>query len=1145
MMPRKSRVALLGIVTCLLLFGGLAPFAASAQTLEDANKLATRAVELHQQGKEAEAEPLYKRALAIREKALGPNHPDLASLLNNLALIYQAGQRYGEAESLYKRALAIREKALGANHPDVARSLVNLADLHAVQARHREAEALYRRALAIRERSLSRDHPELVKLLISLADVYVAQARFAEAEPLHKRALVILERVHGPQHPEILDSLNGLAALYEGQARYAEAEPLYRRALAISEKALGSEDPDLVAPLNNLAAVLRAQARYAEAELLYKRALAISEKTLGPDHASIAALSSNLANVYFEQARYAEAESLYRRALAINERHIGPEHTRLASFLNNLAAVYKEQARYADAEALHRRALAIRERGLGPNHTDVAVSLSNLALIVMDQGRHVEAEPLHRRALAIRETALGPQHPDVAESLSHLARLYVAQARFADAEPLHKRALAIRETALGPQHPDVAESLANLAALYKTLARYAEAEPLDQRALAIRETSLGPEHPKTAASLNNLASVYVEQDRYAEAEPLLRRALAISERAFGHEHPNVAAHLNNLAVAYVAMDRHADAELLLRRALVIRETAQGAQHPDTAETELNLALVYGTTGRHAEALALMRSGTGKGVVKRTVSLRVLGAAAGSVLTKADAAAEAFEVVQMARTNEAASAINQLGIRFAAGSGELAQLIRRDQDLASEAERLDRSLIAAVSREPAQRNAGDEQRLRERLGAIGAQRREIQSTLAARFPQFAALSRPAPLSIKETQSLLLDDEALILIDVDDHSYLWVVTRTDADWLPLRVTATALEAQVKALRESLTFEVDRAFDAGLSHAIYKATLGVVAESLSTRRRLTVVTNGALSALPLQLLITTDSAGKSPGQIDWLVRSHAVTNLPSIASLRTLRGTAAASSGRQPMIAFADPVFSMTARQESPQRRAQPSIRSFTRGAKLDLRVLSESLPPLPGTRREVEAIGKVLGARVGDLRLGPDASETAVKSTRLDQYRVVYFATHGLVAGDLQQFVKSQIEPALALSFPARPDERDDGLLTASEIAELKLDADWVILSACNTAAEGRPGAEALSGLARAFFYAGARSLVVSHWDVSDRAAVDLMTGIFQAMESRPKLTHGEALRWAILAMFERAQSASDWHPRRWAPFVVVGEPKRPD
>ena len=336
--------------------------------------------------------------------------------------------RYAEAALLLERALAICERIFGPDHPDVAQSLSNLATVYRKQGRYAEAQPPHERALAIRERAFGPNHPNVAESVHELAVLYWNQGRYAEAEPLHERALAIHERTLGPDHPNVAMSLNNLAVLYGERARYAEAQPLYERALAIRERVLGPDHPDVAYSLNNLAVAYRNQGRVADAQPLHERALAIWERALGPDHPDVALSLDNLGAVYRDQGRYAEAEPVYERALAILERALGLDHPEVAFSLTGLASVYRYQGRYAEAQPLYERALAIRERALGPDHPHMVQTLVGLASLHKDQGRNAEAVTLFERALSIKGRTLAADHPDLAEIRSTLDALRAAAA---------------------------------------------------------------------------------------------------------------------------------------------------------------------------------------------------------------------------------------------------------------------------------------------------------------------------------------------------------------------------------------------------------------------------------------------------------------------------------------------------------------------------------------------------------------------------------------------------------------------------------------------------------------------------------------------------------------------------------------------
>ena len=905
---------------------------------------------------------------------------------------------------------------------------------------------------------------------------------------------------------------------------------------------------DEVEALNKRIMSLYRAGKSAEAIPLTRQMLAMLEKMLGPDHPNVAASLNNLASLYEDQGRYADSEPLFKRSLAIREKALGPDHPDVARTLSNLGSLYTNQGRYAGAEPLFKRSLAIREKALGPNHPDVAMSLNNLAVLYTNEGRYADAEPLFKRSLAIRDKTLGPDHPAVATALNNMAEFYSRQSRYADAEPLFKRSFAIREKTLGPDHPDVAASLNSLGGLYYKQGHYAEAERLYKRSLVIYEKALGPDHPNVANTLNNLAFLYDNQGRYADTEPLYKRSLAIRAKTLGPDHPDVATAMNNLAALYNNQSRYADAEPLYKRSLAIRTKTLGADHPDVAESLNNLAGVYYNQGRYAEALPLVRTTIAGDTATTWAALPVLfGAQSGKLIREAEAVDESLNVVQHASQTAAGQALNALAVRFSAGNDRLAQLVRQDQDLAAEAENLDKAILTEVSKEPSKRDAAAEQRIRDRIAAVVKERNDLQTVFTREFPDYAALSRPEPLTVKDIQPLLAADEALVVVDLaaktGAKSYVWAITRSAASWKELAVAGPDTSKAVSALRAGLDFENVKPFDTQASFELYLKILAPVEDMLRGTPRLSIVLTGALTSLPPQLLVTRDPTGKTLKDVDWLLRTHAVTVLPSIASFKVLRGKSAVADAKKPLIGFADAVFDRDL-QQNVRVAAEVTPSRGIRGAVADITELKTALQRLPETADELREVAASVKAGSADVILGPDATETRVKREKLDQYRIVYFATHGLLAGDVADYAKLNAEPALVLSLPEQPTEFDDGLLTASEVAQLKLNADWVVLSACNTASGDKPGAEALSGLARAFFYAGGRSLLVSNWEVETRSAVALMVGTFAALAANPKLSHGEALQKAMLAVIENTRHSEWADPKYWAPFVVVGEPAKP-
>ncbi len=291
------------------------------------------------QGLYDKARPWYEQCLEITEKRLGEEHPNVATSLNNLALLYDSQGKYSEAEPLYIQALALRCKLLGEEHLDVAQSLNNLAELYRSQGKYSEAEPLYIQSLELWRKLLGEEHPSVATSLNNLAELYRSQGKYSEAEPLYIQSLELWRKLLGEEHPFVATSLNNLAELYRSQGKYSEAEPLYIQALALSRQLLGEEHPFVATSLNNLAELYRSQGKYSEAEPLYIQALALSRQLLGEEHPFVATSLNNLALLYRFQGKYSEAEPLYIQALDIFEQQLGVDHPHTVIVRNNLASL--------------------------------------------------------------------------------------------------------------------------------------------------------------------------------------------------------------------------------------------------------------------------------------------------------------------------------------------------------------------------------------------------------------------------------------------------------------------------------------------------------------------------------------------------------------------------------------------------------------------------------------------------------------------------------------------------------------------------------------------------------------------------------------------------------------------------------------
>jgi len=461
---------------------------------DDPEALNQQALKLYQQDKFQEAILLEKKELAMTKRALGPDHPLTAAILNNLGRIYtdmgaytQDMGAYAQAEPLLQQALQINKKVWGSEHPDMtAKSLNSLAILYETMGDYTRAESFWQQALQIYEKALGPEHPDTAQCLAYLVRLYRTTGAYAKAEPLCQQALRIREKVLGPEHPDTADSLIELAFLYHDMGAYAQAEPLYQRALQIFQKAFGPENPRTADALKNLGRFYVETGDYAKAKPLLEQALRINEKATGSEQRGAVTTLLDLASLQEEMGDYARAESHLQQAVQICQKALGPEHPDTALSLQSLALVYMKMGAYSKAESPLQQGLQIYKKAFGLDHPRTAIGLNNLAGLYVETGAYAKAESPLQQALQIYKKAFGLDHPRTAMGLNNLAGLYVAMGDYAKGQPLYQQALQIYEKVLGPEHPDTAMSLENLGVLKCKLGELLEAKSLAQESAQVR-----------------------------------------------------------------------------------------------------------------------------------------------------------------------------------------------------------------------------------------------------------------------------------------------------------------------------------------------------------------------------------------------------------------------------------------------------------------------------------------------------------------------------------------------------------------------------------------------------------------------------------------------------------------------------------
>lgn len=914
----------------------------------------------------------------------------------------------------------------------------------------------------------------------------------------------------------------GLA--YEEQAKWLEAREVYTAGWKSLERSR-----DAAAQAQMLEAVSwchRNLNEFSPAQEWLERALRVN--TAAGYEMWVAADLTDLGNLAFHRRDFRSADNLYNRSLAIYNR-LSPDSLDAADTLNNLGTVAYARGDLQSAQDYVRSAFKIRER-LAPNSTRVAASLSNLGVVASARGDLAAAEDYYRNASKIYDK-LDPDSTDAADTLSALGGIAFSKGDLEAAHNYYNHTLKIRERIV-PDSSDVAFSLDDLGVIARARGELESAQDYFLRALKIRER-ITPNSLDVAYSHNHLGRVAYLRGALKAAGEYYRNASEIYER-FAPDSLDAAANLGDQGYVALRGGSPQEAVRLFTHAVTIVER----QRSRIPSVEARAFLV----GRYTNLYG--------GLLRADLQLDDLPAA--------------FATVERARARSMVELLGERRLDLRAPAG----LVKRQDELdegrsaayaslkdvqirlngareeLSVAEADKETQVVGKLKGQVETLGGQADELRIRLARLAIRQQELEEEIRRNSPKLAALKYPEPHDLKTAQAALDTGTLLLTYYVaQDETYLFAVTKNSINVFTLPDGEDALNSRIKSFRNKVaTYQLDLNDPSRLEEVnrqaeeMYDLLVRPARALVNQASRILICPDGLLYALPFAALVS-----QTKPTLRYLIEDKPLHTISSMTVYAETRRASERNRQRQTtLLAFGDPLYSkrqtVGATRQRPIRttpgREREQQRTGGEPEVADLLRKGFNLDALPWTRKEVEGISKLF-VNSAAVKTGRQATETVARRSSKD-YSILHFAVHGWL--DEQVGLNS----SLALSRPdllgLNATRGDNGLWQAWEIFEhARLNADLVVLSACETGLGQNVRGEGLVGLTRAFQYAGAKSVVVSLWEVNDASTADFMTTFYQ--ELRKGASKDVALQTAMKVM----RNSRRWrHPFHWSPFIVVGD-----
>jgi CHAT domain-containing protein/Tfp pilus assembly protein PilF len=1097
-----------------------------------------------------------KLALPKAEKEFGKGDSNYASTLVSISEIFYYQGNLDSAIYYGKIAVSIWRTIFKGYHPDLATSIHNMAYFYKERGNYKEAKPLFIEALEMRRHIYKTDHPILANSINNLANFYYDMEDVNNAVPLFIEALKMRRSIYKTDHPYLASSINSLALIFHDKGDFINAKPLYIEALEMYRSLYKTDHPDLAASMHNMAKIFKDLGDFSKAEPLFIEALEMNRRLFKTDNPRLAYNINSLALFYQEQGDFSKAEPLFIEALEMRRRMFKTDHPDLSASMNNMARIFEDLGYFRKAEPLFIEALEMDRRLFITDNPGLAKTINNMGAFYAEMGNISKAEPLFIESLEMSRRLFKTDNLQLASSINNLATFYAKIKDFGKAEKLYIEALEMYRRLCKTDHLDLANIINNMGTFYYEIDDFSKVEPLLMEALEMRRRIFKTDHPNLAKSINNLAIFYIERNELNKAEKLNIEALDMYRRLFKTDHPLIANCIHGLATINSRKGDFNKAEQLYIKVLEMFKNIFSLQSSNLSEKEKEQ--FWNTMKNDFEtfnSFALKRSIENNKIINNMYDNQL--------------------IIKGLLLNSSLKVKNRIL------NSDDSILTRKYEDW-----QFLKNNIAKLQTQTQQELVKNG----ISLDSIINEANDIEKELSSLSEDFKKEYEKKELKWLDVQSTLKENEAAIEIVrfrhfnsklTDSVYYSALIIKKNSELPELVVITNGNEFESKYIseyRQQIEQQKKAIHDPEKIQSkledLYNQFWAPIQEKLKGIKTVYLSLDGIYNQINLNTLINPKTKKYLLDELDFRI----VTSTRDLASKsQTLTGSQSLTNNTAEL--FGDPQFNLdstkyleVASRYIAERSASQTLTGSQNLTNMFDSLSRQGISSLPGTRKEIEKIASNMKANNWTVNtyLGAEALEEAIKSVKSP--RVLHIATHGKFLKDVeikeersfgtesQRYVENPLLRSMLLFAgagntitppqskgeggslpPLLTKERgpggevlEDGLLTAYEAMNLNLDnTELVVLSACETGLGEIKNGEGVYGLQRAFQVAGAKSLIMSLWSVSDAATQELMTSFYDKWLSGK--TKREAFREAQMELKKKYPGFY-----YWGAFVMVGE-----